>query len=595
MTRLSSEGFSTDDRSTSEVVAVALLFGIVMVSVATIVLVAGAQLDGSQEAAEVGQAERSLTQFDSATERVATGSTSSQTIDLGLKGNSGTLDADPDRGRITVVSIDSLDDGSRTEVMNTSLGTVSYENGDTTVAYQSGGVWRSDGNGSVMVSPPEVSFTGKTLTMHVVESDRSGSIHSEVQLSRSGPSEQRYPNASAGLDNRVENSLIEVKIRSRYYEAWGQFFEERTNTIVQYNDQAEEVTMLFLALPVDYSPEAGVVATSGPGQIRIEGSGSYIDSYNSSNGTYEETRHGDGRVKSAGKISMYGGSRIEGDAEADDDIRIESGDAQIDGNASSGQQVDEHDDSSVTGEVRNNTSGVPPVPPIDGLVQKKVNELEGDNDNDATEVVTDNEIDLSESNELDPGDYYLENVELEDETLVLNATDGNITLGVENWVKLHGNKKSGNIRIKGDGKVRVFVGSEKKTTVNPPSEGKTKLHFYVERSGSVRTVDTPRQRSTQFVVFGPSDFEGSLGGSSSKNPNVTAVVIAPAGPQGDGTFHLKHGELYGAVMTGNLTLGKPSAIHFDEAIVDERIPLSPTVPRLEYLYVTEHEIAVARR
>lgn len=575
--------------------AVALLFGIVMLSVATVVLVAGAQLDDGQETVETLQAERSLTQFDSAAERVATGSTSSQTVNLGLMGNDGTLDTDPDRGRITIVSIDSLGDGTRTEVMNSSLGTLTYENGDTTVAYQGGGVWRSDGDGSVMVSPPEISFTGKTLTMHVVETERSGSVHSEVQLTRSSPSKQRYPNATVGLDNKVKNSLIEIRIQSQYYEAWGQYFEDRTNTVVQYDDQTETVTVLFLALPVDYSPDAGVVATSGPGQIRIEGSGSYIDSYNSSNGTYEETKHGEGRVKSAGEILMYGGSRIEGDAEADGEIRIESGDAQIDGNASSGQHVYEHDDQSVTGEVRHNTSGVPPIPPIDGFVHKKVNEIQSNNDNDATPVVTDNEINLSESNELGPGQYYLENLELEDETLVLNTTDGNITLAVENWVKLHGKQESGNIEIEGDGKVRVFVNSAERTTVNPPSQGQQKLHFYVERNGSVRTVDTPRQRSMQFVVFGPSEFEGSLAGSSSKNPQVTAVVIAPAGPEGEGTFHLKHGELYGAVMTGNLTVGKPSAIHFDEAIVDQRIPLAPTVPRIEYLYVTEHEIAVARR
>ena len=357
MGRISSDRFATDERSTSEVVAVALLFGIVMLSVATVVLVAGAQLDDGQENAETLQAERSLTQFDSAAERVATGSTSSQTVDLGLTGNGGTLDTDSERGRITIVSIASLEDGTRTEVVNSSLGTVTYENGDTTVAYQGGGVWRSDGDGSVMVSPPEISFTGKTLTMHVIETERSGSVHSEVQLSRSGPSKQRYPNATAGLDNKIENSLIEIRIQSQYYEAWGQYFEDRTNTIVQYNDQTETVTVLFLALPVDYSPDAGVIATSGPGEIRLEGEGSFIDSYNSSNGTYGETRHDEGRVKSAGEIAMYGGSRIEGDAEADNDIRIESGNAQIDGNASAGQHVYEHDDESVTGEVRHNTSG----------------------------------------------------------------------------------------------------------------------------------------------------------------------------------------------------------------------------------------------
>lgn len=590
---ITGDGFSGDDRAASEVAAMALLIGIVVLGVSAIVLVGGPQLAENQKAVEVGQAEQALTQFDSDAARVATGSTSSQTIDLGLDGNSGTLDTDPERGSIKVEHIDSLDNGSRTEVVNQSLGTVSYENDGITVAYQGGGVWRSDGKGSVMVSPPEIVFEGKTLTMHVIESEREGSVHSDVQLSRSGQSKQQYPNATAGLENKVDSALIQITIQSRYYQAWGQPFEDEANTIVQYDHANERAVILFVALPVDYSPEAGVIATSGPGQIRLEGNGPYIDSYNSSNGTYEETRDSDGSVKSAGEIFMKGSSQIDGDAEADKDITVGSSSAQIDGNASSGQQVYEHDDTSVTGAVRNDTSGVPPVPPIDGLIDHKVNDLASENDNNETTVVDDdNELDLTESNELQPGRYYLENLHLEDETLVLNATDGNITIGVETWVKLHGNKESGNIDIKGDGEVRLFVKSEEKTTVNVPGEGEQDLHFFVERNGSVKTVDSPRQRSTQFLVFGPSKFEGSIAGSSSKNPDVTSVIVAPAGPQGTGNFQLKHGELYGAIMTGNLTLDNKGAIHFDRAIVGTKIPLAPTVPRLEYLYVTEHAIAV---
>lgn len=573
----------------------ALLIGIVVLGVTTIVLVGGPQLAESQQTTEVGQAEQALTQFDSDAARVATGSTSSQTTDLGLSGNSGTLDVEPERGNVRVEYIDSLDDGSRTEVVNASLGTVRYQNDGTTVAYQGGGVWRSDGNGSTMVSPPEVSFTGKTLTTHVIESERRGSVHSDVQLSRSSQSKQRYPNATADLENKVDDALVQITIQSRYYEAWGRFFEDEANTIVQYDHADERAVILFVALPVDYSPEAGVIATSGPGEIRLAGDGAYIDSYNSSNGTYEDTRDTDGNVKSAGEIFMKGSSQIDGDAEADKDVTVGSSSAQIDGNASSGQQVYEHDETSVTGAVRNNTSGVPPIPPIDGLVEYKVNDLASENDNSETNAINDeNELDLAESNQLQPGRYYLENLHLEDETLVLNATDGNITIGVETWVKLHGNKESGNIEIKGDGEVRLFVKSEEKTTVNVPGEGEDELHFFVERDGSVKTVNSPRQRSTQFLVFGPSEFEGSIAGSSSKNPNVTSVIIAPAGPQGTGNFQLKHSELYGAIMTGNLTLDNKGKIHFDRAIAGTEIPLAPTVPRLEYLYVTEHEIVVER-
>jgi cytoskeletal protein CcmA (bactofilin family) len=573
----------------------ALLIGIVVLSVSVILLIGGPQLTDSRETTEVSQAEQALTQFDADAARVATGGTSSQTTDLGLEGNSGTLQTEPERGRMKVVYVDNLENGSRTEVINTSLGTVRYENGETTVAYQGGGVWRSDGDGSVMVSPPEIVFEGKTLTMHVIESERNGAVHSDVQLSRSNASKQQYPNASADLENKVNGALIQITIQSRYYEAWGQLFEDEANTIVQYDHANERVVVLFVALPVDYAPEAGIVATSGPGEIRLEGNGPYIDSYNSSNGTYEETNGDEGSVKSAGEIIMKGGSEIDGDTEADKDIRIETNSAQIDGNASSGEQVYEHDNTSVTGTISQNTSGVPPVPPIDGLVDRKVDNLASDNDNNETTVIDDsNELNLTGTAELGPGRYYLDNMHVSDGTLVLNTTGGNITIGVETWVKL--NKPAGgdpgNIEIKGDGEVRLFVKSEEKTEIQIPSAGTEHVHFAAKGNSSVRTVDTPRERSTQFLIFGPSEFEGAMAGSNSNSPSVTTVIIAPAGPRGEGSFLLKHGELYGAIMTGNLTLNNKAEIHFDRTIIGTRIPLAPTVPRLEYLYITEHEIEV---
>jgi hypothetical protein len=133
-----------------------------------------------------------------------------------------------------------------------------------------------------------------------------------------------------------------------------------------------------------------------------------------------------------------------------------------------------------------------------------------------------------------PTPEIVEAVYLDDDTGVINATDGNVTIAVETWVKLHGKKDSGNIRVKGDNEVRLFVNGKERTKVNPPSEGKQELHFYVERNGSVKTVSTPEERSTQFLVFGKSNFEGSIAGSSSKNLDVTGTVIAPAGPAGDG-------------------------------------------------------------
>lgn len=588
-----------DVRGTSEVVGMALLVGIVVVGIATILLVGGAQLGDVQDSTEVAQAEQSLTQFDAASARVAADTTDAQQLDLGLRANSGTLDVEPESGNVTIEYLDQFDNGHRTEVANTSLGTVVYENGDTTVGYQGGGVWRSDRDGSTLVSPPEITFQDETLTIPVIRTERGGSVHSDVQISRSTPTQKQYPNATANLTNKVDGAIVQITIESRYYEAWGQFFEAEANTIVQYDHDEQTAVIQFLALPVDYAPEAGVVATSGPGEIRLEGDGAYVDSYNSSNGTYEATRDDEGAVRSAGEVSMYGSSQIDGDVHADKDIRVESGSATIQGDAETRLEVYEHDEDSVQGEVRNDTSGVPSISPIDGLVERRVDDLSEDNDNqNASDVISDDELTFEESNELGPGKYYLKNVELQDETLVLNATGGNITIGVEQWVKLlgsQGQQEPGNVEIRGDGEVRIFVKSEEKTTVNVPGEGQEDLHFYVEENATITTVDEAgedRHRSPQSLVFGPSRFQGAIAGDASDSPAVTAVVIAPAGPAGGGEFYVKQGELFGAVMTGNLTLGQNGEIHFDHAIRGEKIPLSPTQPRLEYLYVTEHALQV---
>ncbi|WP_096390413.1 DUF7289 family protein [Halopenitus persicus] len=578
------------DRAVSEVVSVALLIAIVVLGMSTIVLIAGPQLSGGQEDVEVSQAEQSVTQFDAEAKRVAIGGTSSRTVDLGLRGNGGTLDVDPESGRLTVEYVDLMDSENRTEITNTSMGTVVYENGDTTVGYQSGGVWRSDGNGSMMVSPPEIRFRNETLTMHIVESNRGGSVHSDVQIARSGPSVQQYPNSTAGLHNRVEGAIVQVTIESRYYRAWGRYFDDDADTIVQYDHDKQVVVIQFVALPQDYSPEAGVIATSGPGEIRLEGTGAYIDSYDSTVGSYAETNGDNGSVRSAGEVSMFGDSRINGDVAADSDISIESGSSQIDGNASSATQVHVHDGESVTGEITNNGSNVPSIPPIDRLVEYRVDQVVGENDNDATDAISDDRLDFGGGDEIEltAGEYYLENIDLDGETLVLNTTDGDVTIALETWVMID----EGHVEIEGDGEVRLFVKSTEKNTVNVPGEGKRDLHFYVERDASVTTVDDDRERSTQFLVFGPGHFEGAIAGSSAKRPSVTGVIIAPAGPLGDGEFYIKQGELYGAVMTGNLTLGQNGAVHFDHAIKGERIPLAPGVPRFEYLYIEHHEIEV---
>lgn len=77
--------------------------------------------------------------------------------------------------------------------------------------------------------------------------------------------------------------------------------------------------------------------------------------------------------------------------------------------------------------------------------------------------------------------------------------------------------------------------------------------------------------------------------NSAKRSSFDGVIYAPAGEHGSGDTYVKQANVYGAVVTGNLTLGNKGKAHFDRGLAEESIGLVPGVSRFEFLYVTEHQ------
>lgn len=600
--------FGHDPRSASEVLGLALLIGLVMVAISIILLVAVGPLASGQEAVEVEHAEDALTQFDSVAAAVATDGNGSRAIDLGLRANSGTIAVDPDQGSITIEYVDGIDNATRTELVNDSLGTLTYEHGDATVAYQGGGVWRAgDGPGSTMVSPPEISLAGGTLTMALIYTEHAGSIHSDVRVRTADQTMQAFPDyESDGLDNTIDRGTVRITIESRYYRAWGRFFEDRTDTDVIYSSGAGQnggggggggggsyvgsVTVIFYGAAMNFSPEAGVIATSGPGEIRVEGSGSYIDSYNSSIGPYEDTQFEEGTVKSAGNVSMFGGSEILGDVDSNAEIAL-SGGSLVTGNASAIDGWSTDGTSEIQGET-DYDANVPDLTPIDSYIGTVAEQLRYENDNDAVGAIDDDDALSFDGGtaELSPGEYYLEAIDLQDEeTLVVNATAGDVDIVVEEYIRLD----EGTIEVAGesdDGIVRVFVVADGSSGVTVPgSGGFTADHFYVDGDSEVAVTD---QASRRFQVLGPAHFRGAIRASAADDPQVTASIFAPASDEGPGEFLVRDGELFGAVVTGNVTAENNAEIHFDHALTAIEIPFGEGASLLDFLYIDEYSIEV---
>jgi hypothetical protein len=184
------------DRGQSSVVGYALVIGLVVVAVTTVVVFGAAALTDAQDESAVSRAEQTMTLFDSQTAQVALGDSSVHTVDLG--GTSGTYQVDPNAGSISIVQLDCDDDGNDdgdavvtggaseddAYIMDpVELGRMTYTTGDTTLAYEGGGVWRKDEGGDArMISPPEFHYRGQTLTLPIIQTRGSGSVSGSTTM-----------------------------------------------------------------------------------------------------------------------------------------------------------------------------------------------------------------------------------------------------------------------------------------------------------------------------------------------------------------------------------------------------------------------------
>ncbi|MFB6109062.1 MAG: hypothetical protein ABEJ82_09545 [Haloplanus sp.] len=224
----------------AEPIGVVLVLGIVVVSTTAVVVLGASALSDVQSRSALDRAENGMTLLDSRASTVALGDAESQTVDLPT--SSGRYEVDPTAGRIRIEHKNYDDAGSNETILPwTNLGAVVYHNGDQTIAYQGGGVWRSYGDGeSRMVSPPEFHYRHATLTLPIVSVEGSGSGRTDVQVSEGDRGVPVYPNVSAGYpngdayDNPVSNGTVVITVESQYAHAWGDYFSTRTAGNVSY-------------------------------------------------------------------------------------------------------------------------------------------------------------------------------------------------------------------------------------------------------------------------------------------------------------------------------------------------------------------------
>ncbi|QLH82787.1 DUF7289 family protein [Halosimplex pelagicum] len=253
----------------SSVLGIVLLFAVVLGGTAVVVTVGATALDDTRQQLDTGRAEKTLTQFDSRSAMVALGGTSRQGVDLSAVPGAA-YGVDDSAGWMNVTIYNQTAD-ERTTLTNVTLGAVRYENGDRTIAYQGGGVWKGTEAGATMLSPPEFHFREATLTLPIITVSGTPTLGSGATVTKAEPTRVRYPNATADphFTNPLESGHVNVTVHSEYYEAWGRFFAQRTEGNVSY-DHARGTARAKLVVPFHEGYDQ-VLAATQPGGIRMNG------------------------------------------------------------------------------------------------------------------------------------------------------------------------------------------------------------------------------------------------------------------------------------------------------------------------------------
>jgi len=271
-------------RGQASPVGVILILGLTLTAAVGIAVVGGDAIQGTQSRSEVGQAEQAMTQFDARAAQVALGDSVSQTVSLGGQGGSYRVEEGVGQVRLLHENWNGTDcsecdtdygsspsttnEGNTTILYDQDLGALVYESGDTTVAYQGGGVWRKGDDGTARpVSSPEFHYRGATLTFPLVRvggsGGGSGQVKANVQRVETAkdvyPDQSgTYPDGETRLTNPVEEGNMTVEVTSEYCEGWRRYFEERTEgDVSECNGDTVEAEIVTLGLQGDFDPTIG--------------------------------------------------------------------------------------------------------------------------------------------------------------------------------------------------------------------------------------------------------------------------------------------------------------------------------------------------
>ena len=578
-------------RAQSSVIAVVLLIGLTVTGATAVLVVGSDALSDTQRSANVDSAENALSQIDAKASRVAAGSNNTEMLTVADSGDGETY-VEPNAGFVNVTMENETTGELQQVLLNESLGKVVYEVDGEEIAFQGGGVWRKTGNGGRMVSRPDVHYRGgsqesPTATIPLTLIEGANSSGDELTISDNGTG-LRFPiRDDDDRSNPILKGRINMTVQSDYYLAWGDYLEQLTGGVATYDHDENEVSVVLVSPRDRENIQQGLFQTGTDTDLEISGSGdaSTVDSYNSSEASYDDQNSSNGSIRTAGHVKISSNGEIYGDLVGGGEVTIQASSAKVTGNVSYGRRGSPFKEDVVQGWVAGNAS-VNSTPPISAYVKSRVESFSNSSNNDNNKVSSkftngdkldfasnDNSITLpSESGTT--RQYYVSGdlAMTDDQNLTFDTSNGDIFVAVKNSLTMD---EYANITVQGDNSVRFFILDDF------TMDGQTSIYV-------------PEHNSTRLWVYGTPETDVTFNGNGKGNSLVfVGALYAPTTGDGTGGVSIdNYAEIYGGVVGGQTDISQGS-VHFDQALQNmDPLPTDETIPRVTHLHLSVNRVEI---
>lgn len=580
------------DRGQSNPLGVILVFAIMIAGASVVIILGAAAMDDTEGRLSEQRAEKVMTQLDSEASLVALGETNTQRLSYS-RGSGERFRVKNQTGWMRV-NITNKTTGDPKTLIKEPMGEVVFDQGDTSIAYQGGGVWRKDNAGTFMISPPEMHYRNATLTLPLVTVSGDASLGTDAHILKNGSTEKQFPDPGR-LDewtNPLDNHEINVSIQSEYYEAWGRYLETRTDGQVIY-DHDDNIVHALLVVPAENpAVNAGIVSGSAGATLTIKNQAK-VDSYDSRTATYGGDLSNSGgcpcpdtsdtKVVASGHASIENNAIVFGDIEVGRSLEIDNNGELHDGNISYGESISGGgwDSNWIPGEpdfwhAQNSSVKAPDSVSfqIDGRLDSLSDPANNDNDL-ASDIQNPNSANPTLDTcpcTLDAGTYYLSEINVDTDKLTLDTSSGNIDIAVDGDVAFPDTSGGEFLEIAGNNRVNIYT------------DGDVVFQNDVE-------VANADDNATQFWIYTYPDASVTI----SNGAVFKGVIYGPGNPGNVGADITldQNAEIFGSVV-GDVTFAANNVhIHYDEALQNaDTIEQFGSIPALTYLHVSINRIQV---